>query len=409
MATLQELTALYERAVSSPHSRFYRDFFAARPAPSTLAEWRALPLLTKQDIVAVPFDERIFVDPGKVDLVRLTSGTTSANVLAIPRAEALYTEAERDLIPADSYIGFLLPHRVYDNYAKPGTRFIGGDPARLAESAHLAASIEVQAVAGLPSTLIPFAGQLSRVYDINRVRHLCLNGESATKMQRAMLKTLYPGVQTMVSSYGSSETQGLCAISTPYPGYEQALRGHPLVHYEIVDDAGSVIEQFPAEGELVVSIVSDTVAFPLIRYRTGDTALMLESDDAHSIFVLLGRAQTDRIRFSAGSIFVAEMERAITKITKGFVADFEATVREEKTADGARLALSIALISPPLYHASIPLDVASQLEREMRISERGTYRDAVQKGACAPLACTIVGLEYGAGRKRRRLTDAREH
>ncbi len=410
MASLPQLQELFTRVYNSTYSSFYRNFYgpSVSVAPDTLLTWESLPLLTKADVIRTPYNERIFISPSEVDIVRMTSGTTSSGVLAIPRAKMPYTKAEASFMPVDCYMGFLLPHRVYDNYTKPGARFIGGDPARLAESAALAAHMGIEGIGALPSTLIAFAEPLSAVYDINRIRHLCFNGDVCTKLQHSALSKLYPSVKTMVSAYGSSETQGLCGVSIEYSGHENALLGHPSVHYEIVDSAGVAIAETPAEGELVVSILYEHAAFPLVRYKTGDTVLMLERSAERTVFAVQGRTASDRVRFSAGSILLPELERAISVVTKGMVADFEATVREERNAEKPLTSLSIILISPPLYADTISPDIARHIEEELRVSEHRTYAEAVRRGACTPITCSIEGLTYGFGRKRRRLTDARE-
>lgn len=405
MARLDELQDLYERVIASSLSSFYRDFYANTSVdlPLTHEQWRRMPLLQKSDIARVPFEQRIFVERSEVDIVRLTSGTTSSRVLAIPRVHMPHTEAERHLMPVDSYMGFLLPHRVYDNYTRQGARFVGGDPARLDESARLASSMKIEGIGALPSTLIAFAKPLAALYDITRIRHLCLNGDICTAPQRAALKTLYPGVQTMVSSYGSSETQGLCGISCDYPGNEQALLGHPLVHYEIVNDTNQGIA---TEGELVVSILYAQAAFPLLRYRTGDTVRVLEESADRFIFTVLGRTSSDRVRFSGGTILLAEIERAITQVTHGTVIDFEVVVGEDIDVNGQRLRLSLTLIAPE--HTHVPEnDIAERIEREMRISEKRSYREGVLHGLCAPLVCHFTNLGQSKGRKTRRLIDTR--
>src|SRR6185369_1274941 len=204
MASLTDLQKLFERVRDSKHSSFYRDFYSnVKTTPSTAHEWESLPLLKKSDIAAVPFKKRMYIEPSEVDIVRLTSGTSSSGVLSMPRAKMPYTDAERSFMPVDCYMGFLLPHRVYDNYTRPGARFIGGDPARLDMSARLAAAAEIEGIGALPSTLIAFAGPLAAAYDIRRIKHLCQNGDSATKLQLMALQKLYPGVETIVSCYGS--------------------------------------------------------------------------------------------------------------------------------------------------------------------------------------------------------------
>ncbi len=409
MADISRLKNLYERSISSSYSSFYRDFYAGRVAraPENVHDWTSLPLLTKADIAAVSYKKRIFINPEEVDIVRLTSGTTSAP-LPIPRIKMPYTDAERLFMPVDCYMGFLLPHRVYDNYTRPGARFIGGDPARLRESAGLASKMSIEGIGGLPSTLIAFAEPLAAVYDINRIRHLCFNGDICTKLQRRALTRLYPSARSMVSSYGSSETQGLCGISIDHATSANVLLGHPLVHYEIIDEHGNALEGTSDEGELVVSTLYAGMAFPLIRYRTGDKVRMIERGGEQTVFAIQGRAITERVRFSVGTILVAEIERVLSEIAKGVVVDFEATATEVLVDGSPCFSLSITLLVPTLSAKTLDPNIARVLERELHVSEQRTYADAVERGACVPLLCTIEGLEYGMGRKPRRLTDARE-
>lgn len=409
MASLSQLADLYARVLASPYSDFYRSFFASRAPASIVArsDWESLPYLTKADIAAVPYHNRIYVEPRDVDIIRLTSGTSASGVLAIPRVRMPYTEAEADLMPVDRCMGFLVPHRVYDNYVRPSATFVGGDPARLEASAAIAAAVGIEGIGALPSTLIAFAAPLAARYDITRIRHLCFNGDVCTPLQRASLETLYPGVVSRVSSYGSTETQGLCAISEDHPDHPGALRGHPLVHYEIVDASGSVVDDEGTEGELVVSLLYERAAFPLIRYRTGDTVRLISRTDERTLFAVLGRTASERIRFAAGTILVAEIERCIQALGGGSIVDFEAVISEEKGPEGPLLTLAITLIAPPLYAGLDAHAFAERLARELRISEQRTYAEAVARDLCRPITCTIAGLDHGLGRKRRRLTDRR--
>ncbi len=406
MATLTELREIVRRVAASERSDFYTDRLRDVDIQSW-DDWSQLPLLTKADIQRVPFEDRIFVDPSEVAIVRLTSGTTSSDVLAIPRVQMPHTDHERTIMPVRSFMGFLLPHLVHDNHAAPTTKFIGGDPARLTASAYLAARMEIEGLDGLPSTLIAFAGPLAAVYDTRRITHLSLVGERCTKMQREALERLYPSVRSISIVYASSELQGLCAISDASNTNHNVLRGNPHVHYELIDEAGAPVTDLDTPGELVVTTLYSEAAFPLIRYRTGDTARII-SRDKRTLFTVEGRTNGDRIRFDAGAIVLAELERAIARVGKGYVSDFEAIVSEEEHNGRPMIKLSITLIIAEHYAPMLGPDIGKALEKELRVNERRTYADAMERGACAAISCTIADLDYGRGRKRRRLRDERD-
>lgn len=413
MELLERLQDVLSRVLESQHSSFYRNFYAGTfTDPGFLksyAEWESIPFLTKADISHVPYESRIFIDRREVEMIRLTSGTTKTGVLAMPRVKMPFTPWEAPLLPVSSCMGFLVPHRIYDNHIPPGCRFIGGDPANLRMSARLARLAEVEGLAGLPSTLIAFAPILAKEYDMRHIRHLCLNGDVCTKLQRAALERLFPRVQAMVSSYGSAEIQGLCAISAPNrEGYPNALLGHPELHYELIDEKGDVLREPFSQGELVISTLYARAAFPLIRYRTGDSALLLPNDSGQKIcFSLQGRTEGERIRFDAGTIIAKEIERAIEYITHGDIIDFEASVGEEN--DGGRLQLTLTISLMPMREIyMLPPGFAQALERELHVSENKTYADAIERGSCTPIRCALTQDGHTVG-KRRRLIDTREY
>src|SRR4051812_21126276 len=78
-------------AVRNEYSSFYRDFYrshsydAEAALPQTPEEWGRVPFLAKADVLAMPYERRVFVPHQEVETIGATSGTSGSGVLLVPR------------------------------------------------------------------------------------------------------------------------------------------------------------------------------------------------------------------------------------------------------------------------------------------------------------------------------------
>ena len=412
MATLEKIRSGFQRAILSSHSSFYRDLYGHARSfppefPRTWDEWESLPLLSKNDIQSVPFHQRVFITETEMDVIRMTSGTTG-KILTIPRNNIRPVPELDALLPYSRIMGFFYPHHIFGVYGRPNLVFVGGDSARLDASAVLAARAEIEIIFGLPSLLLAFAEILAQRYDIRRIRRLMLQSDICTKLQEKVLRVLYPSAE-LVCTYTSAEMQGQVAFSpTPrIPEHSLAILPTADYHFESIDEAGKPIREAFVSGELVTSALNESEAFPVLRYRTGDRALIISTHAEQNVFEILGRTAHDRVRFAGGHISINEIERAINVVSDGDVSDFEAVVSEEMRGNVPLLKLTITLITHDGAYSLHDKGVTEKIANELRINEIRTYADGVQRKLCAPLTCKIVPSQHNIDYKRRRLVDMR--
>lgn len=414
MVELSTLRRAFQRAMTSPYSSFYRDLYASRMPfsadfPRTWDEWASLPFLTKKDMQDVSFYGRQFIPVNHVDVIRMTSGTTSSGILLMPRANFRYIPRLHESMPCLRMMNFFFPHHTAGVYKIPDMQFIGGDAARLEMSAALAARIQIDAIGGMSSLLIAFAPVLAQRYDTARIRWLALSSDKCTGLQEKALHRYYPNAK-IVNIYTSTEAQGYIAISPPepVPGYPFAVEPLPdYYHLELIDEADAPIDTELTLGSLIVSSVHPEDSFPLLRYRSGDSAVRVFKDKSRELFNVTGRVELDRIRFAGGTIMAEEVERAVEAVAGGFATDFEAAVSEEMIGGHPLPKLTVTLV---LADDTVSLElntIAQHLSEEIRINQRRTYAESVEGGFSAPLECktTLPALEIM--RKRRRLVDTR--
>lgn len=422
MVDAQEKKAqmLLAQAFESEHSSFYRDKYGVVGGQVVDGHlpWTALPYLTRQEIQQTSFQKRLFVPQSSIDILRVTSGTSGAGLIVVPRMGH-----ERDTRSAlyDSYMQTLNPTRLATfSGAQPvyaalfrhnfGFDSIQLDLADMRISSALASAYRPDMLAGFVYALTTLAPQLSQ--DVtDEVRVIQLFGEWCSSLQWQMLSTQFPNAMR-VSEYASVETQSNVAVPCKHI-IEQGERAmHPIpewAHVEIVDPDTGEIQTEPGErGELVVTILRP-VAFPLIRYKTGDVARIVRREcpcgAKTPVISVEGRLHIDRLRVSGGEINLAEADRAIAILPGITGGDFELRYEEAEGANGQILPRVTAALEWDEAQISGE-ELAMGLAEEMRVSPRRTYADGVRDGLYAPLSVVPLDSAPLSGKRKRIVRDA---
>ncbi len=415
MASLDFLRKKLHEVVASPYSSFYENLYRGRIAissefPKDWDDWESLPTISKADLMRVPYQKRTFIPLYELERVQQTSGTTKGGIVIVPRPYFPYQPELRSRFHPKRYIGFMYPHTLYHKYIDEGTVFIGGDPARLEASAALASKLRVDGIAaGTASILIEFAPILARKYDLARVTSLFVQTDVCRDAQRTILGEYFPNAKISMM-YNCTEMQSAAIFSAvpPVEGFPSAVEAPMAVHhFDLIDEDGKPIRECGVPGELVVSVLHENMALPLIRYRPGDRAVMHIRTPERVVFTVLGRTSGNPVRLSVGEIKQEEIERALEAIAPGKIQDFEARVKER---DG----------NPPLPYLHLSIvprdestridarDLAARLAAELHIAERRSYQDGVERGVCGPMEIALDKPLQGAGwKKRQRLVDER--
>lgn len=414
MKDFEKLQSVLRRVLGSDRSSFYREFYnghaGAAPLPSTLDEWEALPLLSKQDILKKPYYERLFIPIEDIDLIRVTSGTTGSGFLCFPRSETWTVPELNALGRPRLTLAFFNPFRLASEAYRGDRstmRCIGGDPARLAATAALAAKAGVDCISGAPGFVLAFVPFLSPVYDLSNIEQLELSSDRCTPMQYEALKRFFPNAR-IIFIYTSAEMRtAAVSILGADPGHPSAVFSLPYFYFELVDRQGRAIREVEERGEIVVTTLHEGEAFPLIRYRTGDEGVFHSRRGLRSVFTVLGRMSGDYIRVTGGEIRLEEIERAVERIGVAGLIDFTAEIREEDHVGSPVPHLSITLFVEKALTADL-LQLAATLASRIKVNSERTYVDGVERGLYAPLSLHMTSFANLQGEfKRRRLIDAR--
>jgi phenylacetate-coenzyme A ligase PaaK-like adenylate-forming protein len=288
------------------------------------------------------------------------------------------------------------------------SRIIATDRTQLPATARIIAQIKADSLLGPPSLFIALGTYLRPHGETDSIRFIQLSGERCSTLQMRALRAMYRNASITIV-YASAETQGLLASSplNMMPEYPRAVEVLPDFYIEIIDEQGAPVTHAGATGEMVVTMLAERLAFPLIRYRTGDIATVLAQENDKIVLDIGTRVADDVVRIDGGEIHLKELERAILAATDSRVLDFEAIVTEEIRGKKITPRLSIALIITKGANKTHEKDLAKRISAELRVNQNRSYADGAAAELYAPLVCTIADPESSHESKRRHLVDKR--
>lgn len=413
MNEFSKLQNILRLALTNERSSFYPDFYGDRvkadSLPSSLKEWRSIPFLTKKDILAKPFHERLFIPFEELDLIRATSGTTGSGIMVFPRSKSWVIPELNALGKPRLTMGFFNPFRLTsEEYRgdRKTMRSIGGDLTRLAASAALAARAGIDCVAAAPSVILAFAPHLSPLYDLEKITQLELTIDKCTTLQLQALKRLFPNARMILIYSGVEARTATVSLLGEDPEHPFAVHSLPHAYYEFIDERGDPVG-IGEKGEVVLTNLHEGEAFLCIRYKTGDEAIVHAQDGLKSTFTVVGRMGGDAIRITGGEIREDEIERTLVGMGIPGLIDFKAELNEGTALGKPIPQLSILLFAenPSLLETS---SLAPLFASRMKVNPNRTYEDGVARDLYAPIMLQAVpSSELHGGQKRKRLVDLR--
>lgn len=387
-------------------SNFYRNLYQKTFPTISKDEWLSLPFVTKETLLAMPLWERSFVPLSKLDHVRTSSGTSGKPPLFSPRTLLRHTEYRllyHDFKkPILAYLVPAMPHWHEEAQRSLGVspHVISFDPTTPQASARLAALAHADSMS-LFAFHIPLVGpHLKREGVGENFKFIEICGEACTQALLSYMRETFPNA-TIIPFYGSSEVE-----DSPMGVPCRAITGEePLSlyhakssHYHELIDPETLEVLVPTagvEGELVVTAYpGEPCAFPLLRYRTGDMAKVVDTTcTTHGVwsFTLIGRSELDFVKVQGGVLRADEIERVLrmfaTEVTDTFTLvagqDFELKVEAKAGVDLNAL--------------------ARKIESELRIGPKVTYAQGVVEGRFLPLRLSILGDDLPTGKKHKRI------
>jgi len=419
MLSFEQLQQLLSRVTGpSAGGSFYRRLYGIVPgegarAVQTLAEWRALPTVTKDDLIASPLQDRSFLPLGELDHLRTSSGTSGKPPLFSPRTHVRrmdYRLQYHDFTGAFmTYTVPMMPHW-HERFMREhgiAPRVIVYDPRSPDSSARLARIAGVEGISLFVYHVQSAGEALKREGIAERIRYFEITGEICTQALYEYMRETFPNA-TIIQSYNSSEVEDAhmgmpCKVmdgTEPLAVYH----GKETHYLELVDpETGEAIEpKAGAEGDLLVTAYpGEPASLPLLRFRIGDTVRVVEEHCPHGTwsFTVLGRTDMDFLKVAGGVLRAEEIARVLRLFPDRVTDRFSLRCSEVQVPGRGPLlspTLEVELRGTPDLE-QLAKDVSAQL----RINPVMTWQQGVEQGRYLPLVC--APLADAGGKKHRRI------
>jgi phenylacetate-coenzyme A ligase PaaK-like adenylate-forming protein len=412
MMTFEELQTLVAHCTKPAGPSLYRTLYrmdTGSPARAirTWDEWRLLPFLTKDSMLATPLAERTFASGYDTDHLRPSSGTSGKPPLFSPRTYLRGMEYRAQYYDfKGAMLAFTVPamphwHEYFQTSRGHIPRVVVFDPKNARASVRLARAAGVEAISTFAYHIRPI-GDLMQKEDIAKnIRFIEICGEACTHALFEYMRRVFPQA-TILPFYGSSEVEDspIGVPCRPITGEEPLAvyhaKGHRL-HELIEPETGALVEpEAGAEGELVVTAYpGEPSALPLVRFRTGDTVRVVESKcPRHHTwsFTVVGRVELDFIKVPGGVLRADEAERVMRLLGDRVSDRFQLHTYERETSKGSKIQVEISVEVKEGTDLSL---LATDIARHLRVNPSLTYAEGVTNGRYLPLVCTPFNPPVG--------------
>jgi len=395
----EKLDRVYQFARNNEYSNFYRLLYGPNSPVriATLEDWQQLPLLSKKDIAATPFLDRIFSPYADIGTIRLTSGTSGSMPLTYPRSvSAAFENYFDDLHSTNCVLTFFAPQHLLQGTCKEaGSKHlvIAGDPGDLEGSVEFALAAGLDNIMCIPSILEAMIPILQDKKACHNIKSIELAGETLSKTAINRLHTIFPNAY-LRSDYALTESQG--AVGVGPIDLEQGAIYQPTTttYWEIIGE----------DNELVISHTwIEQNHFPLLRYRTGDRVEAL-SFRGQNYYRILGRLDLDRIKLYGGELRADMVERAVRDLHPALDGDYELHLTYTKSKERVLPAVEIRLTTRGNIEniADIVAELAPLVASRIYVAPNYTYADGIRDGHYATLKCSVIPAKISSTTKKKR-------
>lgn len=414
MAQTSEFTkirAILKWVWENPNSSFYRDKYKKAGIKSwkdikNMEDFKKLPYLTREDIDAVdPFD-RVFLPESRINIARVTSGTSSNKPLVLfnevytpefYRLNTGRTEAVKYLKSKKiKRMLFLEPISVFSMrlqyyYGYRWLCHIFGDVYNLPLSAKVASATRTDSIMTTSTVLAFFTPFLQKEYDLTKIRYISLGGEYCSRQRLTLLKKLYPKA-VFYFHYGSTDSP-----DRAYVCKNQVSKDPNIFHW----DPNSYPETVE-DGELVMTMLLKGI-FPVIRYKTGEQIEFKDKPCAcgakDPVFEIIGRIGSDSLKLQGTTLTVNSVTAALKNVPGIINDDFKLHAYEVIDKDAIVPKLVIELVKKDKNTPHVK-EVEKTISQNLYLSGKMTLSDLVGKGVFKPLEVKFVeSLPFETKRK----------
>jgi len=276
---------------------------------------RHIPLLHRSELAHCPVGQRHYMPWQETLFAGYTSGTTSGDLFPLLRN---YNIGEPPDI--EMYKVLLLPVQPWrviayaETFRKKKAFVVCGDMHNMEVTASMAQIFAVDTIYATPASILLLVPYLQKYRALASVRSLILHGEPLSNARRESIQRTFPHAAIHIQ-YGLSEIGN---VSSSCPGDQSGALFHLDEHfwYETVDAETGEAVPLGKQGELILTTL-EYVPTPLIRYRTGDLAVLVSECSCNKktrAFVLLGRIGFDVIKIGGFEFRAAAFEKGIEGI-----------------------------------------------------------------------------------------------
>jgi len=406
---LPRINEVLEYACNNPCSDFYRKKYANMKVREIKSydDFQKIPILTKEEILAVPIEKRTFVPQEKIARYRFSSGTVnSEKLLILPVSSFPQNPYRKELLEKlglkNLYLlmqplspQFLYPNHLYGEKIK----IIHGDISNLGICAKVARDLKIEGIQSTPTIITLFIDHLKKnKFDLGDIRWITLSGEFCSTKKYEYLKSEFPNAY-FDFNYGTMETGGMLGYrclplsKSPSPN---VFHVRPNFIIEIISNDNKPLS-FDNEGELINTSL-EINAFPLIRYKSRDAGYFSEYNcpcGNNFTFSLGGRINFDVLKFNGVALYTELISRAIDASGKYFESRFQMHVFENKEQGKIKPNLQLHLKLKKEFEEMkndylFKENSARKISTDLRLSMNSTLEQLVKKDIFLPLEIVFV-------------------
>lgn len=414
-SNVQGWNNLLSFVVNNTQTAFYRNKYAQAGFDYTtdfksLDDIKKIPFVTKAELTAVPSEQLRFVPESEVRGLTATSGTTSGTSLLSFLAPSPLTQQ----IVTDEYVDHgtsmimfppLRAGSIMYYYQLRKQVAILGDIHNLPASCLMAAQAKVRTIMTTPTLAIILKKYIeAQPALVESLKYFRLAGEVLSPSKKAYIQSLYPNL-SLFSIYGSSEVgraasqcAELAKSTTEETLYHPNVQGF---YFEIINPETGAVLPHQEKGELVITDFSNS-GTPLIRYRTGDLACIIDKPCTCRVagprLSFYGRINRDSVRAGGFDIRRDMIEKPILALKHLIHPDYEIHVYEKYVQEKpiVRLVLHLSLHDGVLPTIENREEIVQTFTELLQFSPTLSFSQAKELGLFSPLELEFITFPKAA-------------
>lgn len=419
---IEKINAILRFSIENEYCDFYRNKYKNKEIQeiSSFEDFSKIPLLKKDEILAIDADKRFFVNKNKIKSYSFTSGTTTHNrPLIMPRMNLSYQEKNLDAQENELYnftenslseygvskLLILLPplSPLFNMHLKinmQGAVAIPGDLHNLSLMAKIAKELKIDAIVTTATILEFFKKELDKIScDASQFKWISIGGEFCSTQRFGELKNSFPLAQFDVR-YGISEIGGRRFYRCKHLNNSKSPNEFHIIPksaiIEIINEDGNIsIGNEP--GEVVITDLYPR-PFPMIRYKTNDVGSLTTRQcpcGNDTLFTMGGRYHYEVIKYKGSVISATMIGQALEPLKEIAEQRFQMHLHEKNINGKIKpyLELHLQLKKEFFGKENDPIFIAflkESISSNFYLSKSATLKQLEEDGIFLPLSIVFI-------------------